>query len=272
LTAIKGWPTELARALAPADDPRQWSPGSRVSRRRGLSASMFAAHSTGHSPAEVAVARTVAPPTLRLFIALWPGERTRSALAAWLDKVAWPPGARRMASAKLHLTLHFIGALPAPQLQALKAALPAPSAGFVLRFNRVELWHRGLLVLCPASVPGPLQELHARLAQVLHGLGVPVETRALRPHVTLARDWWRSPAPAQPIELSWPVRSHVLVQSATDGRYDVLKRYLVGDASVQRRSEVRVHGVPGRGKRRAEGDRDGDKIFVMRAPSGDRRA
>ena len=48
----------------------------------------------------------------RLFIALWPGEAVRAQLVQWQRAVSWPQAARVATPAGLHLTLHFIGAVP----------------------------------------------------------------------------------------------------------------------------------------------------------------
>jgi 2'-5' RNA ligase len=165
---------------------------------------------------------------LRVFTALWPGVRLRQALAACRERIAWPPGARPTATSKLHLTLHFVGALPAERLDEFVAALPAPVHGLVLRLGELQVWRGGLTVLSPRAVPRELIALHALQREALAALGLPVEARAFRPHLTLARGCPQSFAPpATPIELTWPVREYVLVRSLPDGRYLELRRYRV---------------------------------------------
>lgn len=165
-----------------------------------------------------------APPALRLFIALWPGPAVRRALAACRDAQPWPPGARPTADGQLHLTLHFIGAVPADRVDEVAAALALPSSAIELVLDRVEAWPRGLVVLCPTAIPPALERLHGDLAAALHRLALPVESRPLRPHVTLAR----RASPCPPLTLPGPVRwrphGHVLVQSIA-GAYRVLRRH-----------------------------------------------
>lgn len=173
-------------------------------------------------------ARAGRPAALRLFTALWPGVATRAALATCRDALRWPSRSRPTATPKLHLTLHFIGALPAERLAALVAALPAPAGGFDLRFGELQLWRGGLVALMPRSIPDVLVELHEAQAAALRSLGLPVDRRQFRPHVTLGRDGPRQfDTPPPDIELRWPVRAHVLVCSRPDGRYEVLQRYTV---------------------------------------------
>ena len=64
-------------------------------------------------------------PTLRLFLALWPDDDTRTALLAWQQAQTWPATARLTRPDDLHLTLHFMGAVPQSALTELKHALPA---------------------------------------------------------------------------------------------------------------------------------------------------
>lgn len=165
------------------------------------------------------------PPTVRLFIALWPPPRVRQALAACRDATAWPAGAVPTASDKLHLTLHFIGSVPASQVDGIAAALQVPVQGIDLQLDTVERWRGGLAVLRPRQPPPRLLQLHAGLAQVLQQLRLPVEPRDFRPHVTLARRA-ATAAPAAPAApLHWRASGYALVQSRPDGRYRVLRRY-----------------------------------------------
>jgi len=166
--------------------------------------------------------------TLRLFVALWPGAAVRRALAARRDAVPWPGAARPTATDKLHLTLHFLGGVAAGRLPALRAALAVePVSPFDLQLDAVRNWRGGLVVLQPSTPPPELGRLHAALGEVLLGLGLAVERRTYRPHVTLARD---CPAPLPPsppgAPLRWRIDGHVLVQSAPDGQYRVLQHYV----------------------------------------------
>lgn len=164
--------------------------------------------------------------TLRLFTALWPDRATRQALAACRDTVPWPPGARPTPTGKLHMTLHFLGAVPASQVPALQAALAVPVPAFDLRLDVVKAWPGGLVVLQPADVPAALAGLHAALGTALRSVGLPVEQRAFRPHVTLARHALASTTlPAVAAPLPWRVDGHALVHSTPQGRYRVLRHY-----------------------------------------------
>lgn len=163
------------------------------------------------------------PATTRLFLALWPGPAALRALAAWQARWAWPAGAAVVAPERLHLTLHYIGPVAVERLPELRQALALPVRRFNLVFDRVEQWPRGLAVLCPRALPDALLALHAQLQTALQGLALPVERRAYRPHVTLARKAAGALPPAEPPALRWSVHAYTLVQSQNG--YHTLQHY-----------------------------------------------
>jgi len=165
-----------------------------------------------------------APASLRLFVALWPGPRVRQALAACRDLVR-PDGSSPVTTAKLHLTLHFIGSVPAARLADVEAGLAVPVHPFVLCLDAAEHWRGGLTVWRAATVPTRLQGLHADLATALRHLALPVETRVFRPHVTLARRGAPRQLATPVAPVRWHVTGYALVHSQPDGRYLVLRRY-----------------------------------------------
>ncbi len=174
-------------------------------------------------------ARPGAPATgrVRLFLARWPGEATRRRLAAWRDCWRWPPGTAVVPDARLHVTLHFLGAVPQSDVACLIDALAVPFEPFALRLGAPAQWPGGIAALVPDAVPPGLLRLHADLGAALRGLGLPVEARAYRPHVTLARRAAGAQAPDASPALHWPVRAWVLVQSTLgpSGGYRVLRRF-----------------------------------------------
>jgi 2'-5' RNA ligase len=166
--------------------------------------------------------------TVRLFIALWPGPRTREALQARRDAWHWSPAARPVQSERLHLTLHFIGAVARSRLPEITVSLRLPWRGCALAFGTDALWPHGVAVLQPTSVPSALHALHAALGGALQRLRLPTEARSFRPHVTLARHAQGSAPPAAPASpLRWPARGYALVESrgGANAGYHVLQRY-----------------------------------------------
>lgn len=162
---------------------------------------------------------------MRLFIALWPQPDVCAAIAAVSQAIAWPASTRPTAQDKLHLTLHFLGEVDECRVPALRAALAVPAPAFELRLDQLQTWLGGLLVLCPSAVPPALTQWHAALAQRLSAQGLPLEARAFRPHVTLARRAWGRCLPRcwQPVH--WPVRGHALMASTPECGYSVLQAW-----------------------------------------------
>jgi 2'-5' RNA ligase len=164
---------------------------------------------------------------LRLFIALWPGEALRRAITSWQQAWAWPARAALVKSDRLHLTLHFLGDVPANRLPELVRRLQTPFEPFTLAFGEGEVWPNGVAVLRPDTAPAPLVRLHAELGRELAPLELPVDTRPYRAHVTLARRAHGATPPPQGPALRWRIDAgYVLVRSLPGGAgYDVLARF-----------------------------------------------
>jgi len=165
--------------------------------------------------------------TTRLFLALWPDAAVREQLRAWRDLWQWPRGASPVHTGKLHMTLHFLGNQPSESVPALLDGLAVPFSPFRLKLGVAELWHGGIAVLSPASVPPALLDLHAALSAALPGVGLQPEARDYRPHVTMARRARGVELPANGPLIDWPIDHYTLVESKTgDGSgYTVLREY-----------------------------------------------
>lgn len=163
----------------------------------------------------------------RLFLALWPTEAERAALAAWRDAWGWPPGAAPVPDAKLHLTLHFLGHQPSARLPEFLDGFAVPITPFSIELGRSALWPHGLAVLEPLAEPDGLLQLHAGLSAAVAGLGLVPEARSFRPHVTMARRAAGAVLPPARPALVWHVNHYALVAShpGTDGGYRVLRTY-----------------------------------------------
>jgi RNA 2',3'-cyclic 3'-phosphodiesterase len=167
------------------------------------------------------------PATLRLFLALWPPAEVAVQLQEIANAWAWTPGARRTRPERLHITLHFLGEVPASDLAALQAALEVPWDGCDLVLDAAQVWPGGIAVLEATQVPQPLLALHTALAGRLRERGLPVESRRYRPHVTFARKAQGARPPAGLGPLHWAAeRQYALVQSLPGGRgYVPLQRF-----------------------------------------------
>jgi 2'-5' RNA ligase len=164
----------------------------------------------------------------RLFTALWPDDAVRHALAQAQACWSWPSGAARVKPERLHATLHFLGNVPAARIPLLDEAIARVGfEPFSLEFGLPDIWAGGIAVLQPRAMPPQLLALHAKLGEAIGGLGLPVESRAYRAHVTLARRASGAKPPAEAPALPWEVnKGFVLVRSLPGGRgYEVIGRY-----------------------------------------------
>ena len=161
----------------------------------------------------------------RLFLALWPDPAVRHALRERRDAWHWPRGATPVHTDKLHLTLHFLGDVPAARLPELLDGFAVPFAPFRIDLGRPVSWPHGIAVLEPLAVPPALLALHARLEQALVALGLAPERRAYRPHVTMARRANGVVVPDSGPALGWDIDGYALVESR-NGVYSVLREYV----------------------------------------------
>ena len=163
----------------------------------------------------------------RLFTALWPDPPVRARLVALRDAWRWPEGARPVADASLHLTLHFLGAFPRermPELEDRLAALPALRTRLLAAAP--DIFRGGIAVLRFAIEP-TLATLHDRMGAALASLGVALDPRPFAPHVTMARRARGAAPPAEPIDLEWAASGFALVESVGAPRpaYRVLRSF-----------------------------------------------
>jgi 2'-5' RNA ligase len=171
--------------------------------------------------------RAPARPAQRLFTALWPTPAVRAALALCQDTWTWPRQAARVKPDQFHVTLHFLGDVPDERVPELAQALRLPFEPFTLDLGEPEVWPNGVAVVQPYATPSALQRLHAALGVRIASLGLPVESRPYRPHVTLARRAHAATPPARGPGLHWQVDDgYVLVRSGPGGAgYRVIERF-----------------------------------------------
>ena len=169
--------------------------------------------------------------SLRLFFALWPPPEACRRLTELASSVAAAAGARPVHPADLHLTLAFIGALPAALLPlACAAGAAQDTAGALLSLDRIERWGEAAVLGCgQAAAPESLRWLADGLAAALRVRGLPVDARRFRPHVTLCRGGAQSlPAGSLATPIDWRMESFVLAQSSagrTAPRYRILREW-----------------------------------------------
>ncbi|MHC5350222.1 RNA 2',3'-cyclic phosphodiesterase [Metapseudomonas furukawaii] len=165
-------------------------------------------------------------PPLRLFFALPCPAQLAGDITAWRAGVALE--GKPVAPENLHLTLAFLGAQPRGQIEPLAAlAASLTPASFILRLDRLARWKNGLLHLAPGTLPPELVDLERQLRQRLLAAGFSLESRAFKPHLTLARHCTKLPGTPSPT-FDWPVSEFALFVSentAKGTRYRVLGQW-----------------------------------------------
>ena len=165
----------------------------------------------------------------RLFAALWPGPDLARSISELCGECTGACASQPVATGSVHLTLHFLGNVQRHRMPELVQALHVPFHPFELALSRCEKWRHGLVVAIPDMSPLPMLHLHAELGAALRGVGLHVDEREFRPHLTLARRHFQAlPKTAGP-PLRWLVDDYVLVESRATPRseYQVLHRYAI---------------------------------------------
>jgi len=153
---------------------------------------------------------------VRLFFALWPDTRARAALSQLAEEIARDGQGRAAPLANVHVTLTFLGEVPASRLDALLAigsAAARSAPPFSLALERIGGGRFDIAWLAPSSVPESLRRLHATLDEALLSAAFPTQQRMFRPHVTLARDCSRPAHRGRVAAIEWQVQTLALVKS-----------------------------------------------------------
>ncbi|MDR6387369.1 RNA 2',3'-cyclic phosphodiesterase [Paraburkholderia caribensis] len=123
----------------------------------------------------------------RCFIALVPDTATRDALSS----IDIPTTARRVPYEQLHLTVTFIGVLPQEKAAPLIESLTHETVPLKRTpITKIEHWPRAShprLTVATLAMSDELVALDWRVRSSMIALGLPVDARTFRPHVTLAR-------------------------------------------------------------------------------------
>lgn len=161
---------------------------------------------------------------MRLFFALWPDDAVRAALVALAGDRRRVCGGRAPPVHNLHMTLAFLGNVPAarlPELENIAAGIATQSSGrsFMLTLDCIGWWRQSRLVWAGTlHCPHELEALAAALAAGLQASGFRTERRRFRPHVTLLRDAERKPVQTACGPVHWSARQFVLACSQPAGR------------------------------------------------------
>lgn len=179
-------------------------------------------------------------PAERLFVAVMPDAATLRALTACAARLGI--AGRAIAPVNIHLTLVFLGSVPAARRAAAARCLrEARIEAFDMRLDRLGHFATSAILWAGIQVPPPaLMAAQRRLAAGLRNAGFELEARSFRPHVSLLRDCKKVDAGvvAEPVAIDWPVREIALVRShpARGGsRYEVIESVSLSRATNARR-------------------------------------
>jgi RNA 2',3'-cyclic 3'-phosphodiesterase len=171
----------------------------------------------------------------RLFFALWPADDLRARIESDTGALVERAGGRRIQARNLHVTLLFLGDVPAARIDAVVAAAAETSGNaFQIWFDQVETWP-GSNVLCLTSQhpPAAFALLAEALRSRLTAQSFEFRKQVFRPHITLARDLPRMRSTESIPPLHWPVGDFVLVESnmtRSGSRYSVLSSWPLASA------------------------------------------
>jgi 2'-5' RNA ligase len=158
----------------------------------------------------------------RLFVAAWPPEHVRNALAALARPVE--SGVRYTTPEQWHVTLRFLGNAPVEAAVEAFGTVDAETCRAIAG-PRVSRVGRDAVVV---PVRG-LDELAAEVCRATAGVGEPPDPRPFTGHLTVARLRTRAACgiAGAAFGIDWPVREVALVRSEThpDGaRYTTVAR------------------------------------------------
>jgi 2'-5' RNA ligase len=150
---------------------------------------------------------------LRLFFALWPDVEATRLLTQVARQLNLEGRSRWVDPKNYHVTLAFVGEVPATQLAVLQQigrSLCVP--GFAISCDAIEFWRQSQIVVATAAAAPGLLDLCTKLNDAI---GLPREQ--LRAHVTLARKVTQAPVPQAMSPIVWRATDFNLIRSDTGG-------------------------------------------------------
>ncbi|HTD30323.1 MAG TPA: RNA 2',3'-cyclic phosphodiesterase [Steroidobacteraceae bacterium] len=177
-------------------------------------------------------------PARRLFFALWATAEERRALSAAAAAAVGTSGGRAVPEENLHVTLAFLGQVPAARTTELAAlahrvGTNGALAGtpLVLQFERLAYWHAPQILVALSTAGAAAAALAAALQREASAAGFLPDLKPFRAHVTVARKVTHAAASTPLPSVSWKCAEFALVESrtiATGSVYSVLESYLLG--------------------------------------------
>jgi RNA 2',3'-cyclic 3'-phosphodiesterase len=175
-------------------------------------------------------AAATAIPSRRLFFALWPDDDLRRRIEDDTRSVIEESQGRPTNPRNFHVTVLFVGDVPATTVtDALAAAHKITAPGFDLVLDQIETFVPSrVLCLTSSHAPRELLGLADGLRFSLLARQIKLKQQELRPHVTLARNSRLRGAPRSSARYAWQVTEFVLAESIrrTQGSdYEIIGRW-----------------------------------------------
>jgi RNA 2',3'-cyclic 3'-phosphodiesterase len=171
---------------------------------------------------------------LRLFFALWPDADVTRQFTQVARQLKLAGRSRWVDPKNYHVTLAFIGEVPAMKfavLQQFGRSLRAPRFSFTC--DSIEFWRESKVVVAAARAAPP--ELLDLATQLQDAIGLP--PKQLRAHVTLARKVTQAPVLQAMLPVEWRATAFSLIRSDTGGvesAYTVLDTWSLLDEMQNR--------------------------------------
>ena len=171
---------------------------------------------------------------MRLFFALWPDDEVTRQLTQVARQLTLEGRSRWVNPKNYHLTLAFVGEVPATKLAVLQQiGRSLRAAQFAVTCDSIEFWRESKVVVAAArAAPPGLLDLARQLNDAI---GLPPER--LRAHVTLARKVTQAPVQTAMLPLVWRPTTFSLIRSDTGGvesAYTVLDTWSLLDEMENR--------------------------------------
>ncbi len=164
----------------------------------------------------------------RLFFACWPDQQIRAELLARRMLIEGC-SRRRVPDHNLHLTLLFLGNQPSERFDEIQSIGDQISGHvFDFRLDRFGWFPQARVAWLGGDAPVAARRLVSDLSQAADALGLAVERRPFRPHVTLFRQVEHRPDFPMPEPLRWPISDFSLIESIPSRPYQVLRSWQVG--------------------------------------------
>ena len=170
----------------------------------------------------------------RLFLACWPDQTLQELLDDLARRLHKKNGGRKTTRENIHLTLVFLGQVHQHQEQQLRQELRTLDVKqFDLELDQTgEFTHCRINWVGPRVIPRELSDLHKALKHISHGIGIDIEDRPYKPHVSLLRNaQYEGEQTINPIP--WKVDRYCLIESKLKSNgveYQILEEFPLAES------------------------------------------